>query len=345
MRTPLRAFLTTLFSVCLLLASGLTTARADEVTPANAPKPRFITYNVCGASKTCDSHNDKAKWLADVTGAIDHWEADVVMLQEVCYEQWKLLRTHLAGRSGTTYDAAWGAALPSIGNCARWDPDPNDSVAPDLRFGLAILAKGGPGTLDLTSRTVDFLPEPLEATGTATENRILLCAKSTVTGRTVRICNTHIDWHAGNKTAQIAKVAQITRGFAEAGEPIVLGGDFNQTPKHADMNPLYSHGAGSTGVFQEVDENDKDEFRGGDCPQTKDQCRSGENTASTACSPHTTENAKIDYIFLSSSWFTTVRGDAAACSGVADHHLLRGAAAWESQELPPASQEPSARDL
>ncbi|WP_225799079.1 endonuclease/exonuclease/phosphatase family protein [Streptomyces sp. NK15101] len=327
MRASLRALLAALFSVGLMAAAGVP-AQADVVDKETAPRPRFITYNVCGASSTCEDRPTsaaKTEWLDAVVHAVDYWETDLVMLQEVCYEQWKLLRDRLANRSGTRYDSVWGAALPSASGCARWDPDPDDGVAPDLRFGLAIFAKGGPGTFDLSTRTVDFLPEPTNA-----ENRILLCARSTVTGRPVRACNTHIDFHAANTTAQIAEVAEITRAHAAAGDPVVLAGDFNQVPKHSDLDPLYNHGAGSTGVFQEVDENDKDRFTGTDCPQTADRCRSGEDTVTTTCSEHTTANRKIDYIFLSHHWFTTVRGDAVACGGIADHHLLRGAAAWEN---------------
>ncbi|MCX4979643.1 endonuclease/exonuclease/phosphatase family protein [Streptomyces sp. NBC_00572] len=342
MRATLRALLAAVFSVGFLIAAVSVPAQADVVDEETAPKPRFITYNVCGASSTCEDRvgtDEKREWRDAVVHAVDYWETDLVMLQEVCYEQWKLLRDHLATRSGVRYDTVWGAALPSAAGCARWDPDPNDGVAPDLRFGLAIFAKGGPGTIDTSTRSVTFLPEPTNdpdyrpdptkpPSPINAENRILLCVKTLVTGRSVRACNTHIDFNRDNTTDQIAKVAAITRGFAAA-EPVVLAGDFNQSPKHADMDPLYDHGTGSTGVFREVDENDKDRFTGTDCPRTADRCRSGEPTASTACSEHTEANKKIDYIFLSHHWSTTVRGDAVACSGVADHHLLRGAAAWE----------------
>ncbi|WP_405533093.1 hypothetical protein OG592_38070 [Streptomyces avidinii] len=83
-------------------------------------------------------------------------------------------------------------------------------------------------------------------------------------------------------------------------------------------------------MFQQVDENDKDYFTGVDCPQSGDRCRSGEATAEPGCSTKVSEPGKIDYILLSYYWFTTVRSDSAACTpGMSDHHLLRGAAAWE----------------
>ncbi len=314
MRSAVRVFFATLFSIGLLFASG--PAQADTPDPVNWPKPRFVTYNVCGAS--CDIYaGSKTAWRDKIVSAMDYWDADLVMLQEMCYGQWTLLRDSLQDRSsGDKYDSVWGATLASTDGCGKWGTD--------KRFGLATFAKGGPGTINNGSRTVDFLPEPTPA-----EDRILLCARTTVTGRAVRACNTHIDYRGDNPKAQIQKVADITRGYANQGDPVVLAGDFNQLPKDVDMAPLYAHGGG-TGVFQEVDENDKSYFTGTDCPQSGDRCRSGEATAEPGCSPHVSEPGKIDYIFLSYYWFTTVRGDAAGCTpGLSDHHLLRGAAAWE----------------
>ncbi|GAA0942316.1 hypothetical protein GCM10009560_54820 [Nonomuraea longicatena] len=86
---------------------------------------------------------------------------------------------------------------------------------------------------------------------------------------------------------------------------------------------------GGTGVFQEVDENDKSYFGAASCAQAADRCRSGEATAQPPCSPHANPPGKIDYIFLSYYWFRNVKGDVAACTpGMSDHHLLRGAASW-----------------
>lgn len=316
MRSAVRVFFATLFSTSLLFASG--SAQADTPDPVNWPKPRFVTYNVCGAS--CDIYaGSKTAWRDSIVSAMDYWDADLVMLQEMCYGQWQLLRDSLQDRSsGDQYDSVWGATLASTDGCGKWGTD--------KRYGLATFAKGGLGTINNGSRTVDFLPEP-----TAAEDRILLCARATVTGRAVRACNTHIDYRGDNPKAQIQKVADITRGYANQGDPVVLAGDFNQLPKDVDMAPLYNHGGG-TGVFQEVDENDTSYFTGTDCPQSGDRCRSGEATVERAsgCSPQADPEGKIDYIFLSYYWFTTVRGDAAACTpGMSDHHLLRGAAAWE----------------
>ncbi|MFE2141936.1 endonuclease/exonuclease/phosphatase family protein [Streptomyces sp. NPDC059456] len=319
MRLAFRAFLVALSSLGLFFASAPSPAHADTPDTVNWPSPRFITYNVCGAA--CDIYNgSRTAWRDNVVGAMDDWNADLVMLQEMCYGQWTLLRDALQNRSdgGQVYDSVWGAALPTATKCAKWGSD--------TRYGLAIFSKGSPGSINNGSRSVTLLANPAQG-----EQRILLCARAAVGERTVRACNTHLDFKGDNPSAQATQVAEVTRGYADQGDPVVLAGDFNMLPKDPRMAPLYQHGGG-TGVFQEVDENDKSEFTGSECPQSGDVCRSGEATVERAsgCSPHASPEGKIDYIFLSYYWFQTVRGDAAACTpGMSDHHLLRGAAAWE----------------
>ncbi|WP_049573236.1 endonuclease/exonuclease/phosphatase family protein [Nonomuraea sp. SBT364] len=317
----MRAAFATLLLLALVLVSGPAPATADTPDAADWPRPRFLSYNVCGAASQCaDIYGDsRTAWRDQVVKAIDHWGADLVMLQEVCYNQWTLLRDHLQNRAGKpSYDSVWAAALPaspSTAGCSRWGTD--------HRFGVVIFAKGGVGTINNGSRSVHALPE-----AEPVENRIMLCARASVTGRMVRACTTHVDHHPATAKLQVERVASITRAFASEGDPVVLGGDFNVLPTDAALDPLYDHNGGY-GVFQEVDENDKD-FFGGTCGRSLDRCRSGEATAEPVCSPKVGTPGKIDYIFLSYYWFTTVRGDAAACTpGMSDHHLLRGAAAWE----------------
>ncbi|MFB7589236.1 endonuclease/exonuclease/phosphatase family protein [Streptomyces sp. NPDC056169] len=324
MRASFRALLAALFSIGLLLTAGTGPAQADEVTPQTAKPVRFLSYNVCGANCPLADPTDggRSAWVNNLVKEIDTWDSDLVMLQELCYGQWKLIRDALSPQSRVgqvSYDTVWGAALPSASGCGQWDPA-------DRRFGLAIFSKGQ-GSIVAGTRTVTFLPE--EPT-VPTEDRILLCAQAQLDGRSARACNTHVDFHDATTALQVPAVATLVEAAREGGEPAVLAGDFNQVPDHRDMNSLYNHGTGSTGRFQEVDENDKEQFAGVDCPQTADRCRSGEATASPTCSEHTTVTSKIDYVFLSYEWFKTVQGDALPCPpGMSDHHPLRGAAAWE----------------
>ncbi|MFI0984967.1 endonuclease/exonuclease/phosphatase family protein [Streptomyces exfoliatus] len=322
MRASFRALFAALFSIGLLLGAGTGSAQADEVTPQTAPELRFVSYNVCGAKCPLPEATDavRSAWVTGLVREIDAWDTDLIMLQELCYGQWRLIRDALAGRTGEdSYDTVWGASLASASDCDQWDPV-------DRRFGLAIFSKGA-GSIVEGTRSVTFLPE---APAKDTEDRILLCARAQLDARVARACNTHIDPSDAATALQVPEVAKLVEAGRQTGEPVVLAGDFNQVPGHADMNTLYNHGTGSTGRFQEVDENDKEHFTAVDCPQTEARCRSGEATASPTCSSHTTGAAKIDYVFLSYEWFKTVRGDALPCPpGMSDHHPLRGAAAWE----------------
>ncbi|MFC5825002.1 endonuclease/exonuclease/phosphatase family protein [Nonomuraea insulae] len=297
--------------VCAMaLAAGPQGAHADTADPANWPTPRFITYNVKGAAQPIYAGNRQA-WADKIVGAMDYWNTDLIMFQEMCYGQYQTLRQAV----GDAYDSVWGASLASASGCSQWGSD--------KRFGLAIFAKGGPGTIDNGTRVVHTLPRPAGG-----EARIELCARTVIRSHSAWACNTHLDFHAGNKEAQAAAVAAHTDAYVDEGYPVVLAGDFNMFPTEAPLKHLYDH-HGGTGLFQEVDENDKAHFTGTECPQSGDRCRSGEATEDPVCSPDTDQTGKIDYIFVSALAFGTVRGDAAACTpGLSDHHLLRGAAGW-----------------
>ncbi|MFD5655082.1 endonuclease/exonuclease/phosphatase family protein [Streptomyces sp. NPDC127039] len=292
------------------------TANADTPSPSTWPAPRFISYNLCGAAAGCptkpgNNPTKKNAWRDQVVHAMDYWDADVVMFQEVCYGQYALLRDHLADRSSTPYTAVWGATLNGIGNCTQWGSD--------QRFGLAMFVKGD---ATVSGRTMTMLYNDPDVND---EQRGLLCADAEVRGRTVRACDTHLDWRGDTPEEQTHQIYRqlepLTRKM-----PVVLGGDFNMTPTATPLRWLYNDNQG-IGPFREVDETDKDYF-GGHCAGY-DNCRTGENTVDGQCED-TAAAKKIDYIFVSDKHFTSVRGDAAACSNppLSDHRLLRGAAAW-----------------
>ncbi|MFF2618980.1 endonuclease/exonuclease/phosphatase family protein [Kitasatospora sp. NPDC058046] len=317
-------FLTALLSaLCLLFIAA--PAKADTPDAVNWPKPRFLSYNVCGGKCGIYQQNPSA-WRDKTIAAMDGWDDDVIMFQEMCYAQWQLLRDSLATRASQPYDTVWGAALPSADGCRKWIADPLERVKPDTtlaRFGLAIFVKGGTGTIDLSTRSVTMLPNPMNA-----EQRILLCARANVKAHNVRVCDTHIDFTPGNQGPQVAQVASVTKSYSNQGDPVALGGDFNMPPGDANLNPLYDN-HGGTGIFGEADENDTSYYAAAGCSTSESACRSGEPTEDSTCSSPTTLSLKIDYIFLDRRSFNTLRGDAAACTaGMSDHHLLRGAAAF-----------------
>ncbi|MEU6241447.1 endonuclease/exonuclease/phosphatase family protein [Streptomyces sp. NPDC047024] len=312
-----RRFLTPTAAAALLLGAAVVgTARADAPSTAR-PTPRFISYNVCGAAASCPVKpgNDTTRrnaWRDRIVQAMDHWDTDVVMFQEVCHGQYTLLRDHLADRVETPYTAVWGTTLDSVGGCSQWGGD--------RRFGLAMFVKGNASAV--ADRTMTMLHRD---PAVADEQRGLLCVDAQVRGRTVRACDTHLDWRGRNpeeQTHQIYLALQpVTRTM-----PVVLGGDFNMRPTAVPLRRLYDSDRG-TGPFREVDDTDQDHFA--DRCAGQSTCRTGENTVDDRCED-TTDAKKIDYIFVSDRHFRSEHGDAAGCSTppLSDHHLLRGAADW-----------------
>ncbi|GAA3058115.1 hypothetical protein GCM10017562_23790 [Streptomyces roseofulvus] len=333
-------------------ATGLPTTLSAEVTP-NPANPRFLSYNVCGG-KCPVYQGNVTTWRDTMISAIDNWDADVVMLQEVCYGQWIHLRNALQSRvGGDQYDSIWHATRTYEG-CGnqdnhKWGTWAGSSETENL-FGLVILVKGSEPTI--TDRQVHWLPNPA-----AGEERALLCGLAPVKGRMTRVCNTHIDfktasfmggkWSYSNPRTQVEAVDYKMDEYAAAGEPIILGGDFNPPVSQAadesatkytpNLSPLYHTGhQGGTGIFQEVDETDTNYFiknNAADQPVCAGMsvCRSGEATADTCSTGNSAfVPIKLDFIFVSPK-FTSVYGDSAACTpGMSDHRLLRGEAAWAS---------------
>ncbi|ANH91501.1 hypothetical protein A8713_10205 [Streptomyces sp. SAT1] len=314
----LRRLLAPAATAALLLGTALQGTAAHADTPSTDwPAPRFVSYNVCGAAAGCPTKpgNNTARknaWRDQIVHAVDHWDADVVMLQEVCYGQYALLRDGLADRSGTPYTAVWGATLSGIGNCTQWGSD--------QRFGLAMLVKGSAAAV--ANRTMTML---YNDPAVADEQRGLLCVDAQVRGRTVHACDTHLDWRGKTPEEQTHQIYQKLEPATRT-MPVVLGGDFNMTPTAAPLRWLYDSDQG-TGPFREVDDTDKDHFAARCAGQST--CRTGENTVDGQCED-TTDAKKIDYIFVSDRHFRDEHGDAAGCSSppLSDHHLLRGAAAW-----------------
>ncbi|MFF2778925.1 endonuclease/exonuclease/phosphatase family protein [Streptomyces sp. NPDC058052] len=321
-------------AVLCTLGISFATAPAQADAAADPVKSRFITYNVCGG--VCPIYqNDPAAWRDTLVKAIDNWNADVVMLQEVCYDQWTTLRSALQDRTtGAQYDSIWTATLSDVGNCKKWKKDSAGTAIGDTRFGLVTLVKGDSNqTINNSERTVFPL-----VNRAGSEDRVLLCGQATVSGKPLRICNTHIGYETPNVTDQARQVALMVNGYVADGEAVVLGGDFNppkpntawpEPVRHSyNLSYLYRHNQG-TGVFQEVDETDTAYFTTSCAGQPV--CRTGENTADT-CSTQNPDFVpiKLDYIFVSPA-FKDPSGDAATCTtGMSDHRLLRGEATWAS---------------
>ncbi|SCD55323.1 Metal-dependent hydrolase, endonuclease/exonuclease/phosphatase family [Streptomyces sp. SolWspMP-sol7th] len=277
-----------------------TVAAADTVEPGSAPPLRSISYNVCGASAACRSELDLPSWTAIVTGQARDWNADSVMLQELCHGQWESLRDALPG-----YQGVWTKTVDAPG-CAKWSGDTG--------FGLGLFVK---------SPAVDRFSANLTVP-TGQEPRAVLCARGPVQGRTTLTCTTHLAQYITPDNGSAQALAHIDSWAA--GLPVTLGGDFNAGPQYAALDPLRA-GTPGTGPFAEADENDRDYFTAACLEAGATTCRSGEPTAG---------GQKFDHVFLSARDFRTVRADAVqpdtgGAGPLSDHLLLRAAAAAESR--------------
>ncbi|MFI8822477.1 FG-GAP-like repeat-containing protein [Streptomyces sp. NPDC053431] len=290
--------------LALLAAAVLPTAApaaADVVDPATAPPVRVITYNVCGAS-TCQSTLDLPAWTAKVKEQTLAWDADALMLQELCFTQWTSVRTALAEAG---YTAVWGFAKKTPG-CEHWG-------GTDTGFGLGIFVKAS---------AVDRYTANLTTPGT--EPRPVLCARGPIDGRTTLVCNAHLDQKITPDNGS-AEALRYVDGWA-AGLPVILGGDFNAgtEPVYDPMLDPVRQGLPGTGPFAEADENDHDWYARAGCDAAATECHSGEPTVASG--------KKFDHVFLSARDFHTVRADAlepempAGAKPLSDHQLLVAAA-------------------
>lgn len=314
-------------AVLALAFAGSTVAQAEITDPSAAPGVRMLTLNSCGITcayptlSTTNANSAAGDWATNTAHAMDNWDADAVMLTEVCYGQYAALKTRMASpRTGSytdndTYDAEWytPGGRESAG-CGRWGTD--------HRFGLAVLVKGGSDAI--TERLTKYLTlDPADSN--QNNHRGILCAKAKIDGKNAMTCVTHPSQvSVAGRTKQIQEALAAVQSWAGT-TPVILGGDFNAQPLDQEMGLLYSSAhPGGTGQFSEVDETDQRYFAAS-CAG-KSICRSGEDTfGSTAAN-----SKKIDYIFATTAHFKDFYGDAAQRDIVnwSDHSLLRGAAAW-----------------
>ncbi|MFF3017251.1 FG-GAP-like repeat-containing protein [Streptomyces sp. NPDC057939] len=277
-------------------------AQADGVAGADAPPLRFLSYNICGnfcsTSKGYDNEHRIDAVVAEATGAT--WNADQLHLQEVCRPQFDAIRTRLQAYG---FQGFFATALPGG----------NPSVCGGADYGNAVLVKGPLSetkVLDLTA-------------GGETEPITVPCVKTYTQSRANWACSVHLYWNdATLREQEAAKLAAQAKQWQESGVPVILGGDFNTTPRSKAASSFYAPGIadGGNGTFIEADETDRDHFLSAPCGDGRARCRSGEPTFGTS---------KIDYLFLSERHFKSARADVLPKDSLAsDHNALRAAAHW-----------------
>jgi endonuclease/exonuclease/phosphatase family metal-dependent hydrolase len=266
----------------LLLGSSAACHSARAETGAGAPSPdpvpstvTVITLNVCGGK--CRQTQGLTAWIDRLARQIRVADADIVLLQEICRQQYtELVRRLESDGSQLAYTGAWNPTLRDE-DCAQWGAGPAD-------FGNAMLVRG----LKSLSGTRSWkLPNP-----DGDEARGLLCGTAALRAGRITTCVTHIDYHSAAREAQIPFVAE-TAVEAGGGGPLILGGDFNAAPNADVLSALYSPPLG-TGAFIEFGAVDPTHSQRLDCMGPVVPCRTGSTTAN---------REKIDYIFVTARHF------------------------------------------
>ncbi|KOU50464.1 hypothetical protein ADK56_13950 [Streptomyces sp. MMG1522] len=329
-------------SLVFLLAAGVTGAptvrAADVVETSTAPPLRFATYNICG--NECVKSDDRGLRVNEVIEETDStaagWKADVVFVQEICEYQYNGILNVLNARG---YIGNYAQTIPSGGKAGL--------CLNKSGYGMAVFVKGvlAPDEdgydSDNTDLDLNTYQDPARKVGRLeTEDIKSPCIKAYVQYRPLWACSVHLYWGAENEVGATYRNAEAkllgakVKEWNSGGTPTVLGGDFNTQPWNPGTDAFYEpfpdFDQGSDGIMREVDETDPEFFQRDSTGKSKkcvelslDRCRSGEPTHYGATA------RKIDYIFMTSRFFTDVKGDALPRdSAVSDHAKLRGAAGW-----------------
>ncbi|MCX4547613.1 endonuclease/exonuclease/phosphatase family protein [Streptomyces sp. NBC_01387] len=295
-------------SLLLLLMALPTYAQADSLPVTTPQSLHFVSYNICGSAcpkSATDSATNRMNAVV-AQASPQGWNTDAIFLQEVCEDQYDTFNTRLQplGYHGkfTATIAAGGSATACKGKYA---------------YGVALFVKG-----PILASTV--LPLTV---GNEVEKILVPCVRTTLHGRDTWACSVHLYWKdAALNQAESVKLAAQAKAWEDAGTPVVLGGDFNATPRSTSLGSFYSPSAddGGHGRFIEADETDKDSFNQQVCdPAARLYCRSGETTFTGSTV------SKLDYLMFGERYFRAAQGDVLPRDAtVSDHQLYRGAVSW-----------------
>ncbi|MER5933599.1 endonuclease/exonuclease/phosphatase family protein [Streptomyces sp. NPDC002054] len=292
---PALAVLATAFSALVLPGPPAAAAPATEA-PTAAGTVQLTSYNICGNMCSRPPY-DPARRIAAVAAEADPggWGADQLFLQEVCEHQYRALLDRL-GPLG--YAGFHSATLPAG----------NPAICEGHAYGNAVLVRGPVSATAALDLTVGGEREPITVP----------CALTSLADRPTWSCSVHLYWDDGTLAVPEAdRLAAQARQWLDDGFTVVLGGDFNHSPRTATLSRFYrpERGDGADGSFIEADESDPEFFDPAVCPPAVSACRSGEATFGAK---------KLDYVFLSAPHFRAVSADAFPLdTAVSDHNLLR----------------------
>ncbi|MBL7255558.1 endonuclease/exonuclease/phosphatase family protein [Paractinoplanes lichenicola] len=276
--------------------AGVVSATAVP-SAAATDRIRVLQANICGAQlyrPECPAQGgDTAGPVPYLLNLIPAKRYDVVTLNEICESQYETLKKQLAER-GWRMDGRFAAGITDL-KTSMWQGRYCGVAENGARgYGVAVLTSSA-----ITSHTPTDLGRP-----DGDETRQLLCADTSLRGRSLRACVTHLSQH-GYRAGPQAKAIAERPEVAQAEMAVILGGDFNLTPGSDGLGHLYRHSGGS-GQFREIADTT--------CLWAASPCRGGEATQ---------KFEKIDYVFASDCHFEDPYARILD-SGTSDHRFLSG---------------------
>jgi hypothetical protein len=309
-------------SASALPSDGLDPSAADVTNSALAfgtASIKAITYNLCGAAAHCDNPGEVLDRTGFVIDEVLAFDADVVLLTEVCYLQYAHMRDELAAEG---YTPGWVAAYGRVDNCTPPGGDTETLASQGkLRFGQVMFAKN-----DLTAREDILLSDTNYGVNAIVKAMCYDLEVGNLDPGAVRACVSQTRSGASGPGARArweqnaTLAAEVDRYLLGNGQAMIIGGDFNAEPADDEVDMFYE--LNGIGEFVEADMTDTDHFTAECLSQQLSQCRAGAPTYNTG----TANPKKLDYIFFSAEHASNVDAEVRPVGPNSDHHLLRGSA-------------------
>src|SRR4051794_7569593 len=182
-----------------------------------------MSFNVCGG--VC-RRGEVTRTAQFVASAATRRRIGVVLLQELCYSQYRKVR-FLLGRRGFSGRFAAQTQSPA---CA------NDDAGHGTGFGVAVLVRGR-----ISGSVVDHLP-----TAPGVEGRVLLGVTTSIAGQPTFVAAVHLSpFRRDGLERQLRAVEDFVEPRADGAA--IVGGDFNTVPDDPALRPMFT-------PFTELDE-------------------------------------------------------------------------------------------
>lgn len=263
-------------ALIIMLSLTVAISAPTEAKQESRPSVSYADPPATKQLRIIDQNLDRNRLaFANIMAYADSKNAMVILLQEVCFDDYMATKTAHPGWT-ISFLADHETCGPTgenggvNGNMAIWTggaPGDGGSIGPNRTFNNTN------GQVDLGNR------------GRSKSN--IVCVQFLTQ---YKACSTHIVANAQGtnvKSVQIGEVVDHTAGWISNNKTVIVGGDFNLVPLADEMGLMYKNGSGSTGDFHE----------------------SSRTTAGNLCRcgvPTTTDgNRKIDYVFVSSNAFPT----------------------------------------